>query len=394
MHVRKHKGLLALFVVLILVVAACGGDDGEASGEPIVIGAVFDLSGPTADVGTPYSEGVLGYVAWLNDAGGIDGRPIEVKHQDYQYDVAQAETLYSQYVSEGAVAFMGWGTGDTEALRTRVTEDEIPFMSASYSEALTDPGETPYNFVVGTSYSDQMRVALRWIDENFDGHAEISVFHHDSPFGTSPVADGEAYIGDEGFDMGYASYPMPGGVTDYIAELSQAQTQGVTHIIVQNVSSPAATLAKNIDEQGLDVTMICLNWCADEGFVSLAGAAAEGVHGVLPFGSPTSGGSGFDVADEWLTSQGSSLDDKGLHYTQGWWSMAAMAEAIKKVVDDGDDVTGPNIKAALESLSGFDTGGVTVDIGFTADSHKGMPGASVFEVSGGVWSVVADNMMP
>ena len=391
----RYRTTLAILLALTLVLAACGGDDaGEAGGEPIVIGAVFDLSGPTADVGTPYSEGVLGYIDWLNDNGGIDGRPIEIKHQDYQYDVAQAETLYSQYVSEGAVAFMGWGTGDTEALRTRVTDDEIPFMSASYSEALTNPSETPYNFVVGTSYSDQLRLAIKWIDDNFDGHSEISVFHHDSPFGTSPVADGEAYIASEGYDMGFASYPMPGGVTDYIAELSQAQGQGVTHIIVQNVSSPAATLAKNIDEQGLDVTMICLNWCADEGFINLAGAASDGVHGVLPFGSPSSGGSGFDVADEWLVANGSSLDSKGLHFTQGWWSMAAMAEAIKKVVDDGDDVTGPNIKTALESISGFGTGGVTVDIGFSADSHKGMPGASMFEVDGGTWTKIADELKP
>lgn len=391
----RHKAIMALLLALMLVVAACGDDGGgEATGDPIVIGAIFDLSGPTADVGTPYSEGVLGFIDWLNGEGGIDGRPIEVNHQDYQYDVAQAETLYSQYVSEGAVAFMGWGTGDTEALRTRVTDDEIPFMSASYSEALTDPSETPYNFVVGTSYSDQMRLALKWIDDTFDGHAEIAVFHHDSPFGTSPVADGESYISDKGYDMGFASYPMPGGVTDYIAELSQAQSQGVTHIIVQNVSSPAATLAKNVSEQGLDVTMICLNWCADEGFINLAGSAAEGVHGVLPFGSPSEGGSGFDVADEWLVANGSSLDEKGLHFTQGWWSMAAMAEAIKDVVDSGDEVTGPNIKAALESVSGFDTGGVTVDIGFSSDSHKGMPGASVFEVDGGVWTKVADQLKP
>ena len=161
MHVTRYRTTLAILLALTLVLAACGGDDaGEAGGEPIVIGAVFDLSGPTADVGTPYSEGVLGYIDWLNDNGGIDGRPIEIKHQDYQYDVAQAETLYSQYVSEGAVAFMGWGTGDTEALRTRVTDDEIPFMSASYSEALTNPSETPYNFVVGTSYSDQLRLAI------------------------------------------------------------------------------------------------------------------------------------------------------------------------------------------------------------------------------------------
>ena len=114
----RHKGIMALLLVMMLIIAACGGDGGDATGDPIVIGAVFDLSGPTADVGTPYSEGVLGYVDWLNSEGGIDGRPIEVKHQDYQYDVAQAETLYSQFVSDGAVAFMGWGTGDTEALRT------------------------------------------------------------------------------------------------------------------------------------------------------------------------------------------------------------------------------------------------------------------------------------
>lgn len=390
----RHKGIMALLLAMMLIIAACGGDGGDATGDPIVIGAVFDLSGPTADVGTPYSEGVLGYVDWLNSEGGIDGRPIEVKHQDYQYDVAQAETLYSQFVSDGAVAFMGWGTGDTEALRTRVTDDEIPFMSASYSEALTNPADTPYNFVVGTSYSDQLRVALKWIDDNFDGHGEIAVFHHDSPFGTSPVADGESYVSEQGYDMGYAAYPMPGGVTDYIAELSQAQGQGVTHVIVQNVSSPAATLAKNIAEQGLDVTMICLNWCADEGFINLAGAASAGVHGVLPFGSPSDGGSGFDVADEWLVANGSSLAEKGLHFTQGWWSMAAMAEAIKDVAESGDDVTGPNIKAALESVSGFDTGGVTVDIGFSGDSHKGMPGASVFEVDGGVWTKVADQLEP
>jgi branched-chain amino acid transport system substrate-binding protein len=391
---RRHRAALALLVALLLLIPACGGGDDDGGGEPIKVGAIFDLSGATADVGTPYSEGVKGYVEWLNDEGGIDGREIELLSQDYQYDVAQAETLYSQYVSEGIVAFMGWGTGDTEALRTRITEDEIPFMSASYSEALTTPSETPYNFVVGTSYSDQMRVALKWISENFDGHAEVAVFHHDSPFGLSPVADGEAYIASQGYDIGYASYAMPGGVTDYIAELTQAQGQGVTHIVVQNVSSPAATLAKDVASQGMDVSFICLNWCADEGFVNLAGAAAEGTLGVLPFGSPASGGSGFDVADEWLESQGDSLEAKGLHFTQGWWSMAVMAEAIRNVVESGDDVTGPNIKTALESISGFDTGGVTVPIGFTSGSHKGMPGASVFTVESGTWTKVADQMMP
>ncbi|NIA24840.1 MAG: ABC transporter substrate-binding protein [Gammaproteobacteria bacterium] len=384
---------LALGLVLALLVAACGGG-GSSSSEPIKVGAIFDLTGPTGDVGTPYANGVRGYVDWLNGQGGIDGRQIDLKWQDYQYKVDTAEQLYSQYVSEGIVAFMGWGTGDTEALRTRITEDEIPFMSASYSEALTNAAETPYNFVVATSYSDQMRIALKWISENYSGHAEIAVFHHDSPFGLSPVADGAAYIQSKGLDMGYADYAMPGGATDYLAELTQAKSQGVTHIIVQNVSSPAALLARDVKGQGLDVTMICLNWCADEGFVNLAGDAAEGVMGVLPWASVQSNDPGFKTPSEYLASKGDSLADEGLHYTQGWYTMAAMAQAIKNVVDAGDEVTGPAIKAALEAMSSFDTGGVSATIGFSPTSHKGMPGAGIYQVENGIWTRVIGEMTP
>lgn len=384
---------MALAMSIALVAAACGGGGSTASG-PIEVGAVFDLTGPTGDVGTPYADGVRGYVAWLNDNGGVDGRTLDLKWQDYQYKVDTAEQLYSQYVSEGISAFMGWGTGDTEALKTRITEDQIPFMSASYSEGLTNVAETPYNFVIGTSYSDQMRSALRWISENFGGHAEIAVFHHDSAFGMSPVADGQSYVKDNGLDMGYKDYAMPKGATDYVAELSQAKSQGVTHIIVQNVSSPAAQLARDIKGQGMDVTMICLNWCADEGFVNLAGDAAEGVMGVMPWGPVQSGVPGLKVPSDYLASQGKSLAEEGLHYTQGWYTMAVMTQAIKDVVAAGDDVTGPNIKAALEKISGFDTGGVSPPIGFSADSHKGMKGAGLYTVSGGVWTQVIEEITP
>jgi hypothetical protein len=50
--------------------------DGEAgTGDPIVIGGIFDLSGATGDVGTPYSEGARDYVDWRNSTqDGVGGR--------------------------------------------------------------------------------------------------------------------------------------------------------------------------------------------------------------------------------------------------------------------------------------------------------------------------------
>jgi len=386
---RKIKSLFFVFVIASLVLTACGGGGGGGGDDaPIKVGAIFDLTGATGDVGTPYSEGVKGYIEWLNANGGVEGRQIELISADYAYKVDQAEQLYSQYVSEGVVAFMGWGTGDTEAMRTKIAEDKIPFMSASYSAALLDMSAAPYNFLIGTSYSDQAIIAIRWA---IDDHAamgatdapKIALIHHDSPFGTSPVEDAKAYAEANGVE--FMSLAMPGGVTDYVAELAQMQTFGANYVIVHTVSSPASVLLKDAASQGFESQFICLNWCADEILINLAGDAAEGVLGTIPFTPPTSPVAGHEDADAFLKSKGSSLEEKGLHYTQGWWTMASMVEGIRLVVAAGDEVNGENIRTALETMNNFDTGGVTSPISFSSSSHRGNSSLRLFTVEGGKW---------
>ena len=163
---------LATCLILLPLALACGGGGDSSDSNEIKIGAIFDLSGPTADVGTDYAEGIQGYVAWLNAQGGIAGRPIDLIFQDYAYDVSRAEQLYSQFVQEGVVAFMGWGTGDTEALQRRIVEDQLPFTSASLSHRLGNPEEAPYNFLVAATYSDQFFIVLDWIKEDFAARGE------------------------------------------------------------------------------------------------------------------------------------------------------------------------------------------------------------------------------
>lgn len=395
---RSRTAVTAATAVVALATAACGGPGTGGDDEgPIAIGVLSDLSGATADVGTPYSEGMRGYVAWLNAGGGIGGREIELKLNDYAYDVARAEQLYSQYLNEEVVAIQGWGTADTEALRQKITSDELPFMSASYAETLVDPKQTPYNFVVATTYSDQMRVALKWIASDAadaGGKAEVAVFHHDSPFGQSPVQDGEDYIKDNDLELGYKSYAMPTGATDYVAQLGRAKAQGAKYIVIQNVSSPAAVVAKNIAEQKLDMKIVCLNWCADELFVKLAGKAADGHVMVQPFAPPSSDAAGNSEPAQHLEQDGSTLEQKGLHYTQGWYTMHVMAEGIRHLIDNGDEVTGPNLKAALEEMGPVDTGGVTLPVDFSADSHKGVEGTGVYQVSSGKLTDLAKDVQP
>ncbi len=396
----RTRGVAAVAVVA-LALSACGGGADEGApgqgggGAPIKVGVLSDLSGATADVGTPYAEGIRGYADWINAKGGIEGRRLQLLANDYAYKVPNAEQLYSQYVSEGVVAVQGWGTGDTEALRQKVTQDELPFMSASYAETLVDPKKTPYNFVVASTYSDQMRIALKQIAEQAgSARTEVAVFHHDSPFGTAPLADGQAYIQKQGLNLGYKAYPMPAGATDYAGILSQAKSQGAKYAVVQNVSGPGALLVRNIEQQGLDMTVVCLNWCSDEGFIKTAGPAADGTLMVQPWAPPSTGAKGFADLDGYLKSKGSSLEQKGLHYSQGWYTMHVMAEGIRALLADGKEVTGPALKAALEELGALSTGGVTADIDFQADSHRGMTSSGVYRVEGGKMTQVAASVTP
>jgi branched-chain amino acid transport system substrate-binding protein len=387
---------IGMAVLLALVLAACTGQGPQAGDtSPIKVGAIHDLTGATADVGTPYADGLKAYVAWRNANGGINGRQIELVSADYGYKVDVAEQLYTQYVQEGVVAFQGWGTGDTEALRTKIAADKVPFMSASYSANLLDMAAAPYNFLIGTSYSDQAIIALTWAMDDWaaagnSDKPKIAFIHHDSPFGQSPIPDAQAFAEKNGIE--FTSLPMPAGATDYVAELAQIQQFGANYVIVHTVSSPASVLLKDAQSQGMkeSVKFINLNWCADEIFINLAGEAAEGVIGTIPFTPPSSPVAGHEEPDKWLKENGSSLEEKGLHFSQGWWTMAVMAEGIKRVLDEGKEVNGENIKAALESIKDFETGGVTSPISFSADSHKGNNALRLYVVEGGKWKQLSD----
>ncbi len=380
---KRGMMLLALALAVMLVLSACGGG---CSDEPIKIGAIFDLTGPTSDVGTPYSEGVKNFVAWYNEQGGVDGRPLELISADYAYKVDQGEQLYTQYVNQGVVVFQGWGTGDTEALRSRIGTDEIPFMSASYSDVLGNPDEAPYNFLIGTGYGAQAVASVQWGLDN--GATKFAIFHHDSPFGKSPVAMATEHAEANGASM--EVFPMPGGATDFTAELTQVQEAGIEYLLIQNVSSPASTLVKNIVDFGLDVQVVCLNWCTDELFVSLAGSAGEGVMGASPFAFPGSGAAGLEEMDEYLKANGSSLEAKGIRYVQGWLTMKMMTAGIEKAAADGNEITGPNIKAALESMSNVSTGGITQNLNFSSSNHAGNKGVQFYEIQNGAWTAISD----
>lgn len=392
-------GILARATLLptIVVFCSCGGGDTADSGtNEIKIGAIFDLTGPTADIGTDYADAVRDWVEWTNSRGGIGGRQIDLIFQDYAYQVDRAEQLYSQFVQEGAVVFMGWGTGDTEALVPRVAEDRVPFSSASLSHRLGDPEEAPFNFLVATSYSQQFLVALDWLAADHaargaTGRPSVALMHNASPFGLSPWAQlGEDYAEQAGIDV--RLYEMPRGATDFTAEMTRIRQSGARYLVIQNTSAPASVAVRNARSLGLDLTILCLNWCANALLVELAGDAAEGVVGGMPYPPPSVDAPGLTDLKAYLESKGESVGSKTTAYTQGWFTFEIFAEGMRRVFAAGEALTGDNIRTALETITDFDTGGVTVPISFSPEDHRGANGMRIFRVADGQWTPISGFM--
>jgi branched-chain amino acid transport system substrate-binding protein len=178
-----------LFVVLTALLMAAS----FAYAKDIRIAVLTDESGATADVGKPYAEGVRDCIRYFNDNGGIDGRKIDPVIIDYGYKIPQAISAYKKFKRKKVVAIHGWGTGDTENLLKFIKKDKIPYFSASYSAHLADAKHAPYNFMVGATYSDQTRIALKYIKEQGEKKS-VAFIYNDTGFGRSPFfPDGEEY---------------------------------------------------------------------------------------------------------------------------------------------------------------------------------------------------------
>jgi branched-chain amino acid transport system substrate-binding protein len=105
----------------------------------------------------------------------------------------------------------------------------------------------------------------------------------------------------------------------------------------------------------------------------------------MPFAPPTYDVPGLADIRTYLESRGESVEERTNAYTQGWWTFEVFAEGVRRVLAAGNELSGENIRSALEEIRDFDTGGVTVPIAFSPDDHRGSKGLRLYRIENGAW---------
>src|SRR6202521_339638 len=350
------KSLLGTVSLALLL-----GGAAPAAQAQIAIGHLEDLSGGTSDVGTSYGQGVKDTLAWVNKNGGVGGKQLNVDTNDYGYQVPRAIALYKKWSTPDSkvATIMGWGTADTEALTGFVAQDKIPYFSASYAAALTDPegasGKSkpaPYNFFYGPSYSDAMRALLIWAADDWKakGKPGKPKFVHmgaNHPYPNAPKAAGEALATELGFEvLPPLVFALAPG--DYSAQCLSLKSAGANYAYLGNTAASNISVMKACKSAGVDVQFMGNVWGMDENAAKTAGDAADGV--IFPVRTAvTWGGDAPGMKTGMEISKGpdpSGRVDLPVHKIAAVCTALYMKEAIDWAVKNGG-TTGENVARGL-----------------------------------------------
>jgi branched-chain amino acid transport system substrate-binding protein len=395
----KHQFFaIALFALVAVSLVACGGappatvapSGGAAapSGATISIGALYDLTGATSDVGKDYSLGIQEAIACFNDDGGINGKKIKLSQSDYGYRVPEAVTIYKRFRDfDKVIALLGWGTGDTSALAPTVNKDQIPDISASYSGELSDASKTPYNFFAGTDYSTSARAAMQvWYDEVWKKDAKyaseqnrkprvVMFYQASSPYSSAPIKALKDQAALVGFDVG-PDQDVSLTALDTKSQVLAAKEFKADLIWHGNTTMSVSTALKDEKALGLNADNIVNVWGFDENLPRLAGDAAEGVIGI---GVAAFYGEAVPGMDKVLACGAkynpSVPKEQRLNRTLQAWANATLLKKALERADKAGQLTGAGVKAALETLQNEDIGMGVTPMTFTATDHR--PGSTV-----------------
>jgi branched-chain amino acid transport system substrate-binding protein len=349
------------------------------SAETIKVGHLADLTGATGEVGKPYAQGVQDYKDWVNAHGGINGKKIEMQMFDYAYDKNKAVNQYKKYKEDGVVAIQGWGSGDTEALSKTTADDKIPYISASYSAHLTNPAKTPYNFFCAPDYTTALRAGLKHLKDGWKGKSapKVVFIYPNVPYGIAPIKGGKEYAKELGFEV------LSDEIVDLKAieansQMLSVKNKGADFAWVGGTTNSTAVILKDAKKLGLQTKFFVNIWGADESTPKLAAGAEEGtlvMTGSTVYGSKVPG---MKQLMEITKNQ-----PQVTHYIRGYVSMMVLTEALKRA-DKKGKIDGPSVKAALETLKDFDTGGLTpAKISFSPTDHRPAMTVNIMEFQKG-----------
>jgi branched-chain amino acid transport system substrate-binding protein len=275
----RKTSLFTVGLVLALVGAACTGNGDAGNDTPIKIGIIADLTGPFTTYGTSLSRSAQLAIKEVNEAGGIDGRQIEVIVEDIQTDVAATVDKARKLVqSDNVDLVMGpIGSDANDAAYAEVVQSggKLLFYTETYEGGKCDN----LYFSFGAVPAQQIRPLIPILQDAYGPNAMLFGADYVWPRRSFEIA--KPVIAENGGTVVSELYlPL---IADDFSELVQEVRENQPDYIFSLYPAVWGAALKALDDAGLlDTVGVGTIFLGDPDYVGIADLA-EGSYTALPF---------------------------------------------------------------------------------------------------------------
>jgi branched-chain amino acid transport system substrate-binding protein len=335
----------------------------QVASAEIAIGQTAGFTGAVAAGVKEISDGAKLYIDSVNVRGGVGGQKIALYSMDDKFDPKLAAENTRTLITEKRVVamFLSRGTPQTEAMIPLLDEFAIPLVAPSTGAMVFHTPLKTNVFNVRATYQREAETVVPLLKTI--GLDRIAVIYTDDSFGKDALA---------GADTGFANAKLTpvlkmkfDRTKPDFTEISQAIVKaqpGAVMVFGSGVATNDALRA--IRAAGSRAKLVTLSNNASSGFVKLLGEYANGSIVTQAFPSDRAS-SLFQEVTRLAKAKG--ITDVSPAMVEGYASARVLVEGLKRA---GANPTGAKITTALETLRGFDLGGLKIN--YSSTNHTGL----------------------
>jgi len=352
----------------------------------ITIGQVDDFSGGYAGVCKERRDGILDYLQYVNTKlGGIQGHPIEMKVIDGKLDPSLTLAGWNTLRDAGAPFIVAYMSVVLPVLWPAANKDKIPMMAAAGDEDNVFPKDPASSYFYATA-ADTISINLAlydlmaadWAKTGKAGTPKLGVATMDiSTMAPQTLNTTKFWTAKTGWEFKFTTNsPAP---TDVSTQVMVMKNFGADYMFINGSAPAAVAWIKELARQNFHPKVY-----ASSGFsIDVFKATAPASVGMISFQPNLQWTDSDPLVQLGKTLNSQYHPDVAIRtgdYLHGIADATAFCEALNRAQKTAGTaaLTGPMVKAALETISNFDVG-MGKGFTWTSTDRQGVPSVRFYQ---------------
>jgi branched-chain amino acid transport system substrate-binding protein len=340
----------------------------------IVVGGAQPITGVFSFAGVAMNNGLNDFIQWKNSKGGVQGRQLRYVAEDSGFKLDQGVAIFKKVMASDKPNFF---YGDSTQWVKAVAQDAIAAgtvmtSSTSLATVVADPKGMPQHVVPGPTYPRLHEILMEYIARTSRSGQKpnIAYVYADTEFGRDGIPGGKARAEKLGLPIVAEIVTKQAGI-DVAPEVAKLRRAKPDIVIFQGyILAPMPEFVRQLREAGLNPQIMGTAWGLDKPAYDALGALGVRLTGVsmYRYGHETDSPM-INEMRTYLAKARPDVKNISPFYISSWLSGMIFAEIADRCLKAKKDLTLANMKAALESMKEWDTGGV---VGLLADVSQHM----------------------